>query len=137
MNHLNSVLEEGNMIRDPKSKYVADEKKNITTFTIASNRYFNNGNGIEKEVSFFDIETEGKLAKIISELGKKGNGVRIVGRLRQDRWEKDKKQFSRIVIVAEHVEFRPEFNKKETPAELDFDVPDNLNPYGLTPEQVK
>jgi single-strand DNA-binding protein len=120
MNHLNSVLEEGNIIRDPQSKYDEDEKKQITTFTIASNRYFSNGNGLEKEVSFFDVVTEDKLAEGVLSIGKKGRGVRIVGRLRQDRWEKDKKQFSRIVIVAEHVEFAPEFNKKETPAELDF-----------------
>jgi single-strand DNA-binding protein len=47
-------------------------------------------------------------------MGKKGRGVRVVGRLKQDRWTGDDgKQRSRITIVAEHVEFRPEFKKEE------------------------
>jgi len=38
--------------------------------------------------------------------------VRVVGRLKQDRWNgADGKSHSRITIVAEHVEFRPEFKK--------------------------
>jgi len=39
-----------------------------------------------------------------------------VGRLKQERWTgTDGTNHSKIYIVAEHVEFRPEF-KKETPA---------------------
>jgi single-strand DNA-binding protein len=122
MNDLNSVLIEGNMIRDPLSKYDEDEKKYVTTFTIASNRYFNEGSGIEKEVNFFDIEADGRLAAGVTEIGKKGKGVRIVGRLRQDRWDDDEnKHHSRVVIVPEHIEFRPDFKTKETEQELDFD----------------
>jgi single-strand DNA-binding protein len=46
-------------------------------------------------------------------MGKKGRGVRVVGRLKQDRWTgNDGKQHSKIAIVAEHVEFRPEFKKE-------------------------
>ena len=42
---------------------------------------------------------------------KKGRGVRIVGRLKQDRWEdtEGKVQY-RVKIVAEKVEFRPLFS---------------------------
>jgi single-stranded DNA-binding protein len=36
----------------------------------------------------------------------KGQGVRVVGRLCQDRWENFRGENTRIVIVAEHVEFR-------------------------------
>jgi single-strand DNA-binding protein len=36
-----------------------------------------------------------------------------VGRLKQDRWTgPDGKSHSRVTIVAEHVEFRPEFKKE-------------------------
>jgi len=45
---------------------------------------------------------------------KKGRGVRVVGRLKQDRWtDADGKPHSRIFIVAEHVEFRPQFKKQD------------------------
>jgi len=76
---------------------------------------------MEKEVSFFDVETWAKLAEACNEKGKKGRGVRVVGRLKQDRWnDNEGKQRAKVVIVAEHVEFRPEFNKTgtgETPPE--------------------
>jgi single-strand DNA-binding protein len=37
----------------------------------------------------------------------------VVGRLKQSRWTgNDGKQNSRVSIVAEHVEFRPEFKKE-------------------------
>jgi single-strand DNA-binding protein len=67
---------------------------------------------LEKEVSFFDVETWSKVAENCYNLGHKGRGVRVVGRLKQDRWAgADGKQRSRITIVAEHVEFRPEFKR--------------------------
>jgi single-strand DNA-binding protein len=43
--------------------------------------------------------------------------VRVVGRLKQDRWnDRDGKSRSKVTIVAEHVEFRPEL-KQETAGE--------------------
>ena len=43
----------------------------------------------------------------------KGRGVRVVGRLKQDRWQQNGQSRSRIVIVAEHVEFKSKPNMKE------------------------
>ena len=43
----------------------------------------------------------------------KGRGVRVVGRLKQDRCaDPDGKQYSRVSIVAEHVEFKPQLMKQ-------------------------
>jgi single-strand DNA-binding protein len=40
--------------------------------------------------------------------------VRVVGRLKQDRWtDADGKPRSRIEIVAEHVEFKPQLKKQD------------------------
>jgi single-strand DNA-binding protein len=111
MNNLNSIIMEGNIVRDPQYR-ITPKGTPVCTFSLASSRYFNNDNGYEKEVSFFDVETWGKLAEACNNKGKKGRGVRIVGRLRQDRWQgADGKPRARISIVAEHVEFRPEFRK--------------------------
>jgi single-strand DNA-binding protein len=89
----------------------------VCTFSLASNRFFRQDSGLEKEVSFFDVETWARLAEACSNKGKKGRGVRVVGRLKQDRWTgNDGTPRSRITIVAEHVEFRPEFRKDEKPA---------------------
>jgi single-strand DNA-binding protein len=43
---------------------------------------------------------------------KKGRGVRVVGRLKQDRWTNPEGQGrSKIQIVAEHMEFKPQLKK--------------------------
>jgi single-strand DNA-binding protein len=108
MNNLNSVLLEGNLVNDPVFRKT-EKGTSLCTFTVASDRFFNQGSGLEKEVSFFDVETWAKLAETCHNLGRKGRGVRVVGRLKQDRWTgADGKPHSKISIVAEHVEFRPE-----------------------------
>jgi single-strand DNA-binding protein len=82
--------------------------------SLASNRYYKQETGFEREVSYFDVETWSKLAEACYSKGRKGRGVRVVGRLKQDRWNSpDGKAHSRITIVAEHVEFRPDFKKDE------------------------
>jgi len=117
MNNLNSILIEGNMVRDPLLR-TTPKGTPVCTFSLASNRFFKQDTGFEKEVSFFEVETWGKLAEMVNSVGKKGRGTRVVGRLKQDRWTgNDGKPKARIMIVAEHVEFRPEF-KKEVPEEV-------------------
>jgi single-strand DNA-binding protein len=115
MNNLNSILVEGSLVRDPIFKHTPKGTA-ICTMTIATNRYHKGDSGFEKEVSFFDIEAWSKLGESIYQKAKKGRGVRVVGRLKQDRWQDtDGKNHARVKVVAEHIELRPEFlkNKKE------------------------
>ena len=113
MNNLNSILIEGNLVRDPLLRSTPKGTQ-VCTFTLASNRFYKQDTGLEKEVGFFDVETWARLAENCYNLGRKGRGVRVVGRLKQDRWNgTDGKSHSRVAIVAEHVEFRPEFKKSE------------------------
>jgi len=102
--------------------------------TIASNRFYKQDQGFEKEVSFFDIETWGRLAEACSIKGKKGRGLRVVGRLKQSRWhDPEGKTRYKINIVAEHVEFRPEFKKDgkptvDVPYDDEFDADESNEP---------
>ena len=113
MNNLNSILIEGNLVRDPLYR-TTPKGTPLCTFTLASNRFFKQDTGLEKEVGFFDVESWAKLAENCNNLGRKGRGVRVVGRLKQDRWNgADGKTHSKIAIVAEHVEFKPDFKKNE------------------------
>ena len=112
MNELNSVLLEGNLVRDVKLR-TTKNGGSVGNFSVASNRFYRKDGNIEKEVSFFDVETWSKLAENCYNFGHKGRGVRVVGRLKQDRWTGDDgKTRSKVTIVAEHVEFRPEFKKE-------------------------
>jgi single-strand DNA-binding protein len=116
MNNLNSILIEGNLVRDPLFR-TTSKGTSLCTFSLASNRYYKQDSGLEQEVSFFDVEAWSKLAENCYHLGHKGRGVRVVGRLKQSRWNgTDGKTHSRVSIVAEHVEFRSDFKsdfKKE------------------------
>ena len=121
MNNLNSVLIEGNMVRDPLIRSTAKGTQ-VCNFSIASNRYYRQDSNFEKETGFFEVEAWGKLANTCSIQGRKGRGVRVVGRLKQDRWTGvDGKSHNKIAIVAEHVEYRSDFKKPEETA-LETDV---------------
>jgi single-strand DNA-binding protein len=112
MNNLNSILIEGNLVRDPLLRSTAKGTP-VCTFSLASNRFYKQDTGFEREVSFFEVETWAKLAESCHNLGHKGRGVRVVGRLKQERWQgTDGKPRAKIVIIAEHVEFRPDFSEK-------------------------
>jgi single-strand DNA-binding protein len=112
VNNLNSILIEGNLVRDPIFKSTPKGTP-VCTFSLASNRFYRQDSETEKEVSFFEVETWSKLAENCSNLGHKGRGVRVVGRLKQQRWnDTEGKPQSKVMIVAEHVEFKPVFNKK-------------------------
>jgi single-strand DNA-binding protein len=125
MNNLNSVLIEGNLVRDPELKYTPKGAA-VCSFVLASNRFFKQDEETQKEVSYFDVTTWSRLAEVCGEYLKKGRGVRVVGRLKQDRWTSPEGQGrSKVSIVAEHVEFKPNLRgrdgdgKDDTAAEAD------------------
>jgi single-strand DNA-binding protein len=112
MNSLNSIIIGGNLVRDPLFRFTPKGTA-LCTFCIASNRFYKQDTGVAEEVSYFDVTTWTKLAESCSSLGHKGRGVKVVGHVKQDRWtDPEGKPHSRVMIVAEHVEFRPEFKRE-------------------------
>ena len=113
-NDLNSLILEGNLVRDAELIEPAEGFK-ICKFTIAVNRWYKNKNdeGVD-EVSYFDVEVYGKAAEACVNKATKGRSIRVVGRLKQAQWKDDEgKYMSRIYVVAEHIEYKPVFNKQE------------------------
>ena len=109
MNNLNSILIEGNLVRDAETRSTP-KGTTVSNFQIATNRFYKQDSGMEKEVSFFNVQAWSKLAENASSQGRKGRGVRVVGRLKQERWQdNDGKSQSKIIIIAEHIEYRPDF----------------------------
>jgi len=113
VNSLNSILLEGNLTKDPESKTLPSGTQ-VCNFSVAANRFYRQNDALEKETSFFDVEAWARLGQTCGETLKKGRGVRVVGRLKQDRWvDALGKSHSRVKIVAEHVEFKPQFKPVE------------------------
>ena len=85
MNNLNSILVEGNLVRDPELSYTSKGSA-VCKFTVACNRFFKQGEETQKEVSCFDVSCWTRLAEVCGESLLRGRGVRVVGRLKQDHW---------------------------------------------------
>src|SRR5271157_5550225 len=75
MNNFNSILIEGNLVRDPELSYTPKGTA-VCKFAVASNRFFKHEEEMQKEVSYFDVSTWARLAEVCGEYLKKGRGVR-------------------------------------------------------------
>lgn len=127
MNSLNSILIEGNVVRDPVMRETPRGSL-VCTFSLASNRFYRQDEETEQETSFFEVETWSKLAEVCSKNCGKGRGIRVVGRLKQDRWTgSDGKNYSKIKVVAEHVEFKPQFKNAQDSSGKDAAPADSEN----------
>lgn len=137
MNNLNSILLEGNLVADPELRYTPNGAP-VCSFSVACNRYFKQEEELQEEVSYFDITTWNRLAEVCNEYLSKGRGVRVVGRLKQDRWEDaEGKTRSKVHIVAEHVEFKPKFKSDGAePAEGQGESNDSLEAEDFPEEEV-
>jgi single-strand DNA-binding protein len=103
MNYNKAILI-GNIVRDCEQKYTPSGTA-IANFSLAVNRKFKQNDEQKDEVSFIDCVAFAKTAELCSQYLGKGSGVLVEGRLKQERWEKDGQQRSRIVVVVESVTF--------------------------------
>ncbi|MBB5218553.1 single-strand DNA-binding protein [Treponema rectale] len=137
MNALNQIILEGNVCRQPE-KRTFDGNFRVCTVPIAVSRRFKNREGKnDEEVSYFEIDTYGNLADACEKWCPTGRGIRVVGRLKQDRWTGDDgKKNSRIKVIAEHIEFKY-FNKKDADGNEEpvQETADNVELPGPTKKQ--
>jgi single-strand DNA-binding protein len=102
---VNKVMLIGNMVHDPELKFLPSGAA-CCEFALALNNSYTKKDGQKvEEVCYADVTCWQKLAEIVAEHCKKGKQVFVEGRLKQDRWEKDGKKFSRLKIQAEQVVF--------------------------------
>lgn len=104
---MNQVVIEGNVVRDTTIRETARGTR-VCTVPIATNHFYRTASGeTQKDVAFFDIEAWGdNFCTRLARLAKKGRELRVVGRLKQDRWKNQEgKSASKIYILAEHIDF--------------------------------
>lgn len=101
MNMLNSLIIEGVVSGEPHLVETSD----VLNFTVETTRYYKNraGEGVE-EKSSFKVVAFGRMCDIPV---KEGSGVRVVGRLKENKWtDGDGVSHSEVQVVAEHIEMR-------------------------------
>ena len=111
MNMLNQVILEAEVSGEPHLKETSTTS--VLNFTVEYTRYYKNKAGEDvTEASLFDVVAFGEYGKSLLYPLKNYQVVRIVGRLKQDKWEdSDGATHSEVKIVAEHIEFKKKENK--------------------------
>lgn len=104
MNMINSLIIEGVVSGEPH--YV--ESVGVLKCTIAVERSYKDRDGNEvTEVSQFKVVCSGRLAEYANSHMKDGVGVRVVGRLKENKWsDGDGVSHSEVQVVAEHIEIK-------------------------------
>jgi single-strand DNA-binding protein len=96
---LNHVVLIGRLTRDAELK-ITSTGQAVCKFSIAVNRRKKNGDQWEDEANFFDILLWGRQGETLHPYLVKGKMVAVDGELRQDRWQQDGQNRSKVEIVA-------------------------------------
>ena len=102
-NDLNSLILEGVVSGKPLLNETSTTS--VLNFTVETNHYYKNRAREDvTETSQFKVVAFGRMCKIPL---KEGSGVRVVGRLKQNKWtDSEGASHSEVQIVAEHIEIR-------------------------------
>ena len=103
MADLNHVVLIGRLTREAELKYTSGGQA-VCKFSIAVNRRKKNGDQWEDEANFFDIVVWGRQGESLHPYLVKGKMVGVSGELRQDRWQQDGQNRSKIEIVASYLQ---------------------------------
>ena len=100
-NNFNSLLLEGVVSGEPHLVKTSD----VLNFTVETTRYYKNRAGEDvEEKSQFKVVVYGRMCKLPL---KDGVGIRVVGRLKQNKWnDSEGVAHSEVQVVAEHIEIR-------------------------------
>jgi single-strand DNA-binding protein len=103
MADLNHVALIGRLTRDAELKYTANGQA-VCKFSIAVNRRKKNGDQWEDEPNFFDIVLWGRQGESLNQYLVKGKQIGVDGELRQDRWQQEGQNRSKVEIVANNIQ---------------------------------
>jgi len=98
-----SVFAIGRLTKDAELRYTSGGLA-IAKFSIACNSRSKKGDQWIDEASFFEVSVFGKSAETLNQYLIKGKQIAVQGRLKQERWESDGQNHSKIVINADSVQ---------------------------------
>ena len=108
MTDINHVLVIGRLTKDfgvdPRTFFYTTGGTACAKVSIAVNRSKKEGEQWVDEVNYFDITIWGRTAENLKQYLLKGKQIAVDGYLKQDRWQKDGQNFSKVNIVANSVQ---------------------------------
>ena len=105
---INNVVLTGNITKDIELKQT-QSGKSVVNISLAVTRRFN-----KEETDFFELQLWGKVAELAEKYLSKGSKIGVVGAIQQQRWEKDGKKQSKIIINVDQLEFLDNKKKEES-----------------------
>jgi len=103
MADINHVVLVGRLTRDAELKYTSNGQA-VCKFSVAVNRRKKNGDQWEDEANYFDVVLWGRQGEALNQYLQKGKSVGVDGELRQDRWQQDGQNRSKVEIVANNIQ---------------------------------
>ena len=100
---INHVVLVGRLTKDAELKTIASGQA-VCKFSIAVNRSKKNGEQWEDEPNFFDVVLWGRRGEALHQYLNKGKLVGVDGELRQDRWQQEGQNRSKVEIVANNIQ---------------------------------
>lgn len=100
---INNVVLIGRLVRDAELRYT-NIGAPVTRFSIAVNERKKDGDSYVDKANFIDVTFWGKLGETLSSYLVKGKQIAVVGKLNQQRWEKDGYKHSKLVVIADTVQ---------------------------------
>ena len=112
---LNRITITGRMTRDPELR-TTQSGISVTSFSIASQRSYKNGNG-ERETDFFDVVAWRSTAEFVTKYFVKGSLVTVDGRLETRKFtDKQGNERKTVEIIADNVFFGDSKNEQREAA---------------------
>jgi len=103
MADLNRVTLVGRLTRDAELKSIASGTA-VCKISIAVNRAVKSGEEWKEEASFFDIDLWGRRGEGLHQYLTKGKMIGVDGELRQERWQQDGQNRSKVTIFANNIQ---------------------------------
>lgn len=133
---INRVVLSGNLTRDPEVR-TTQGGTSVMNFGIAVNdRRRNSQTGEWSDyTNFFECVMFGGRAQGISQYIQKGSHVTIDGKLRYSQWERDGQRRSKVEVLVDDVDFKPNkdrpsgYSAPSTPVDASSSIYDEQIPF--------
>lgn len=101
---INIVCVSGNLTRDPDIR-TTQSGTAVLSFCVAVNERVKEDGGWKDRPLFIDCVMFGSRAQSVARFLSKGSKATVSGRLRQQRWEKDGQNRSKVEVIVDDIDF--------------------------------